>query len=247
MSTSEEIVASAIRRGRPHDGSDLDLAVDEDARQIVTALRSAGLLAPAAEPEINEQPAPEKRRAFFSATRTDSIWRCEKEHLDDFHLSIEGVPERCSRCGGEVREYIPVEAASRAAVPEPDWDAITRAAVPVLVEVFGCDEATAWNALYPPNGALGAVPAAAVPEIDADELEAAKQDPTVREFAHAADEAYRASGLAAAVPEEKPHLEAPEEKPDDYSDWFENCPNCELHEPWVCASCGARPPGGWAW
>ena len=37
----------------------------------------------------------------------ERIWRCEKDHLDDFHLSIEGVPERCSRCGGEVREYVP--------------------------------------------------------------------------------------------------------------------------------------------
>jgi hypothetical protein len=34
-------------------------------------------------------------------------------------------------------------------------DELTSAAVPVLVEVFGCDEATAWNALHPPNGALG--------------------------------------------------------------------------------------------
>jgi len=39
-----KVVAAAMRHGQPHDGSDLDLAVDEDAKAIVAALRDANLL-----------------------------------------------------------------------------------------------------------------------------------------------------------------------------------------------------------
>lgn len=71
-------------------------------------------------------------------------------------MSVTGLPRLLSECWVPMPDH-------RGEVVRLDAEALTEAAIPTLMEVFGCDHATAWNALYPPNGALGPVLARLAP------------------------------------------------------------------------------------
>jgi hypothetical protein len=61
---------------------------------------------------------------------------------------------------GMLRERNQAVAALEALTSDDAVEAATHALIPALVDVFGCDEATAWNAIYGPAGISAALAAA---------------------------------------------------------------------------------------
>jgi hypothetical protein len=61
-----------------------------------------------------EAPAARQRREEFDAAQV--VWVCEEGHVDDHHLSIPGVEERCSRCGGKCEGFKSLDFLARALV-----------------------------------------------------------------------------------------------------------------------------------
>jgi len=61
-----------------------------------------------------EAPAARQRREEFDAAQV--VWVCEEGHVDDHHLSIPGVEERCSRCGGRCEGFKSLDFLARALV-----------------------------------------------------------------------------------------------------------------------------------